>query len=56
MRLSERILLALSRAPEAEDCNRDAEAGDLDTALSVLNRVYAPFVQEIAGKSVLDFS
>jgi SAM-dependent methyltransferase len=55
VRWGERILLALSRAPGTEDCNCGTEAWDLDTALSLLNRVYAPFTAEIGGKAVLDF-
>lgn len=55
MRLGEKILLALSRAPEADDHGREDDAWDLDTALSLLQAVYAPFVSEIADKAVLDF-
>lgn len=55
MKLADRILLALSRAPEAEDHGREDDAWDSVTALSLLQAAYPPFVSEIADKAVLDF-
>lgn len=55
MRLSDEVLRALSRAPEAEDYGRDDDVWDVATALSLLEAVYPAFVSEVAGKSVLDF-
>jgi SAM-dependent methyltransferase len=55
MKLSDRILLALSRAPQAVDHGGEDDAWDLVTALSVLEAAYPPFVSEIADKAVLDF-
>src|SRR5262245_16094888 len=55
MGLAERVLLALSREPGAQDCEGVIEHWDMDNALSILTRVYPPFLSEIAGKAVLDF-
>ena len=53
--VAERILMALSRAPEAEDLSAGTDHWTTDNALSVLLRVYPRFLEEIAGKAVLDF-
>lgn len=55
MRMAEQLLRALSRPAEADDLNHNAEAWNLETALSLLERVYPSFVNSIVNKTVLDF-
>ena len=61
MRLSERLLLALSRAPGSPDYQGSAkhcpsvEERSSETSLSLLIDVYPNFLGLLAGKRVLDF-
>lgn len=53
--IAERILAALSRTPESEDRPAGTDHWTTDNALSLLLRVYPPFLEELKGKAVLDF-
>ena len=55
MRVSEKVLLALSRHSTQREGPGDSTDWGLDNALSLLVRVYPPFISEISGRSVLDF-
>jgi SAM-dependent methyltransferase len=53
--IAERILVALSREPDAQDLAAGTDHWSPDNALSVLTSVYPQFIDEIKGKTVLDF-
>jgi SAM-dependent methyltransferase len=53
--ITERLLVALSRAPEAEDRTAGTDHWTIDNALSLLSRVYPRFLEELKGTRVLDF-
>jgi SAM-dependent methyltransferase len=55
MDLSERILLSLSRTPEADDYAQKEGETTLDNALNLLTRVYPDFGALVSGKRVVDF-
>src|SRR6266446_6644957 len=52
---SERLLLFLSRKPGTAILQTDVQKLTLDTALSMLRRVFPDFALRVAGKDVLDF-
>ena len=53
--VAERLLLFLSRKPGAPDLPTDPEKSTLETALSLLSRVFPGFVARVENKYVLDF-
>jgi len=55
MTISERILIALSRAPKNDDYQQKDSAITIDTALDLLHRVYPNLSSLVSGKRVVDF-
>ena len=55
MTLGERILLALSRAPDADDYAAAVQAPGLDGALDNLRRRFPDLAERVRGRRVLDF-
>ena len=55
MNISERILLALSRAPKDDDYQQKDSAITIDAALDLLHRVYPNLSSLVSGKRVVDF-
>lgn len=55
MRLSEKLLLRLSREPELEDYPTIKEEWNIDNALSILDRVFPEFENLIKEKEILDY-
>lgn len=55
MRLSERILLLLSRAPEEPDLLSGTDEWTPTNALDLLRRAFPDFDERISGRGVLDF-
>ncbi|MCB1864381.1 MAG: methyltransferase domain-containing protein [Chromatiales bacterium] len=55
MRLSERLLFALSRPPDDADYTRPGTSPTLDDALDLLKRVYPDFDSLVANRRVADF-
>ncbi|NQT82853.1 class I SAM-dependent methyltransferase [bacterium] len=54
MRIPEKILLFLSRKPGSSDNPADHKGWNEDNALSLLCRVFPNFINNIAGKDILD--
>lgn len=55
MKLSEKLLLSLSRKPEHTDYQTSQENWNLENALSILERDFPNFKIDVIGKEVLDF-
>ena len=55
MKLPEKILLFLSRKPEKEDHRTVKADWDLSNALSLLNKSFPDFNEEIIDKTIVDF-
>jgi SAM-dependent methyltransferase len=55
MRISERILLLLSRRPGSADYRESTPEWNLDNALSQLSAVFPDFMDTVVGKDILDF-
>jgi SAM-dependent methyltransferase len=55
MRLGERVLLALSRDPDAPDYPEGRQTWDADSALSLLTGVCPDFLDRIQGRRVMDY-
>src|SRR5579871_6006279 len=55
MRLSERILLSLSRKPDSGDFASDKLASSLEGVLDPLSDAFPNFLEMIANRAVLDF-
>ncbi|MFP5289039.1 MAG: class I SAM-dependent methyltransferase [Thermoanaerobaculia bacterium] len=55
MNFSERILLSLSRTPDADDYTQKEGATTLDSALDLLTRVFPDFAALVSGKRLVDF-
>jgi len=55
MKLSERILFSLSRAPQTRDYDLAREDWSVDNALHILAGAFPDFPRLIAGKKILDF-
>jgi SAM-dependent methyltransferase len=52
---AERLLLFFSKEPGTDDYEEGKDKWNLDTALSLLCRVYQNFMSSIVGKQILDF-
>ena len=55
MRLTEKILLLLSRKAESNDYQQSSVDYNLDNALDLLCKVFPTFLSDIKNKTILDF-
>lgn len=55
MKISEKILLRLSRRPQEKDLPAGQQKWDIDSALDILKSEFPNFLRDIHGKRILDF-